>query len=369
MPPASAGPQQANPYAPQHPGLQPAQGQPFAPQPSAPRPPAAPAFAPPAAAPAARPYPGAPSGPAVPQYQPPQQAAQAAPRPPVAPGYPYPQQAPQGGGPTAARPAPAPVPGQAAPGQPAPGQPAQWGPPQAAPRPAPTPAAAPPQQPRPERRAPERTLTRRELRALIDAQHPDAESLLAELEDLPDDAPAPAPALRTDVAPQVDRPAAPTRSGGHWADRLEEADEPDASGPFDQLLSRGAGSHGVPTTTNALILPTLPDLGPLAPAQPGEVIVTGTIDLPRSLGSTGIHPSQMDSTDIDRLFEHVDDDTTGVAPVAATKAISTQGGPRSVITPPQKERANLPLILAITAGVLALGVVATLVIGAVAGLF
>jgi hypothetical protein len=40
-----------------------------------------------------------------------------------------------------------------------------------------------------------------------------------------------------------------------------------------------------------------------------------------------------------------------------------------MIAPPKKEGMNVPLVLAVTAGVLALGVVATLVIGAVAGLF
>lgn len=158
------------------------------------------------------------------------------------------------------------------------------------------------------------------------------------------------------------------KPAGHWTEQLHlPADEPE---PFDQVLSRGASSHGVPTTTNALILPSLPDQGSIAAPLGDEVIVTGTIDLPRSYGSTGIHPSQIDSTDIDRMFEQVDDAaTTGVAPVAATRAVSTQAGARSVMAPPQKEGVNVPLVLAVTAGVLALGVVATLIIGAMTGLF
>ena len=99
-------------------------------------------------------------------------------------------------------------------------------------------------------------------------------------------------------------------------------------------------------------------------------MVTVSIDLPRSYGSTGVHPSQIDSTDIDRLFEQVEDSTgTGVAPVAATSAISTQGGTRTMLAPPTKEGMNVPLVLAVTAGILALGVVGTLVIGALTGLF
>jgi hypothetical protein len=167
----------------------------------------------------------------------------------------------------------------------------------------------------------------------------------------------------------ADEPVAAPRPVGHWTDQLNAPI--DRAEPFDQLLSRGGMSHGVPTTTNALILPNLPDHGPIgnSVAQSGEVIVTGSIDLPRSYGATGVHPSQIDSSDVDRLFDHVEDVGTGVAPVAATRAISTQGASRAMIAPPKKEGMNVPLVLAVTAGVLALGVVATLVIGAVAGLF
>ena len=62
--------------------------------------------------------------------------------------------------------------------------------------------------------------------------------------------------------------------------------------------------------------------------------------------------------------------TTGVAPVAATKAISTQhAATKQMMAPPKKDGPNVPLVLAVTAGVLALGVVATLIIGAVFRLF
>jgi hypothetical protein len=155
---------------------------------------------------------------------------------------------------------------------------------------------------------------------------------------------------------------------GHWTSQLNLPAE--RAEPFDQMLSRGGLSHGVPTTTNALILPTLPDHGQIgAPLASGEIIATGSIDLPRSYGATGVHPSQIDSSDVDRLFDRVEDVGTGVAPVAATRAISTQGASRAMMAPPKKEGMNVPLVLAVTAGVLALGVVATLVIGAIAGLF
>lgn len=242
----------------------------------------------------------------------------------------------------------------------------------------------------PEPSTPERTLTRRELRAMLDANA--REEFDLELDDPPaasPGAPAPASPAASPFAPSPPQPA-PTRAPtphqvaesaiadepvagpkpvGHWTDQLNAP--VDRAEPFDQLLSRGGMSHGVPTTTNALILPNLPDHGSLGNslAQSGEVIVTGSVDLPRSYGATGVHPSQIDSSDVDRLFDQVEDGVSVGAPVAATRAISTQGAARAMMAPPKKEGMNAPLVLAVTAGVLALGVVATLVIGAVAGLF
>jgi hypothetical protein len=229
---------------------------------------------------------------------------------------------------------------------------------------------------------PERTLTRRELRAMLDSNQ------LEEF-DLEDEAigePAqqqqqqqqqqqPAVSLPVAASPmhpaQIDDASAgPSPAVGHWTSQLNAP--VDSAEPFDQLLSRGGVSHGVPTTTNALILPTLPDHSPIGGnplVSNGEIIATGSIDLPRSYGATGVHPSRIDSSDVDRLFDQIEEVGTGAAPVAATRAISTQGPSRAMIAPPKKEGMNVPLVLAVTAGVLALGVVATLVIGAVAGLF
>ncbi|MGR2751722.1 hypothetical protein [Agromyces arachidis] len=258
---------------------------------------------------------------------------------------------------------------------------------------------------------PERTLTRRELRAMLDAHSGERVEGDDELDEMSRPAPArgPAPqrppasgpaqrpeerrgpppqsqsqpqrpqpqqhapqraaAPHTTVDAGLDEPVAAPKPVGHWTSQLNLPD--DREEPYDQLLSRGGSPRGVPTTTNALILPTLPDHGalgtPLAPS--GEIMVTGSIDLPRSYGATGVHPSQIDSADVDRMFDAVEDVGTGVAPISATRAISTQGQNRAMMAPPSKEGMNVPLVLAVTAGVLALGVVATLVIGAVAGLF
>ncbi|MCD2442212.1 hypothetical protein LQ757_07970 [Agromyces sp. SYSU K20354] len=348
--------------------------------------------------------PPAPASPPVPASTPPAPSQQALSGPATAPtfapprtagGFPVPQGSPFGGAPSAPAPAP-----QYDPFSPRPVAPA------ADPTPAAPISAA----------TPERTLTRRELRAMLDGgpldefddeveaiaqppaappaptAHPAAAASQPAAAAAPG-APMPAAPMPAAPMPAEPMPAAPISSSpvapgspqpvatphaadpasapnaGHWTSQLNvPIDEPE---PFDQLLSRGALSHGVPTTTNALILPSLPDQGPLGNqiTNAGEIIATGSIDLPRSYGATGVHPSQIDSSDVDRLFDHVEDVGTGVAPVAATRAISTQGASRAMIAPPKKEGMNVPLVLAVTAGVLALGVVATLVIGAVAGLF
>lgn len=372
--PPAAAPTSAPPPA-QAPAAPPQQ---YAPQPPAPQPVAAPVMPAPVPAPA----PPQPAAAPVP-YQAPGQGF-APPRPAggfeqSAPVTAVPQQAPQN--PFAQRPAAqAPV----APAQPQPAMPAA--------APAPSAPAAPGAMPS----APERTLTRRELRAMLDGV------ALDDFDDEFDDEPVAPPAATPSVAgaqqaahlPQQPMPpslatpqpvvnpgfdtSVPNLPGvsagspGHWTSQLNVADAEDRAEPFDQVLSRGALSHGVPTTTNALILPSLPDQGAFANqlAQPGEVLATGSIDLPRSYGATGVHPSQVDSSEVDRLFEHqVEDVGTGVAPIAATRAISTQGAARTMISPPKKEGVNVPLVLAVTAGVLALGVVGTLVIGAMTGLF
>ncbi|MGA0566169.1 hypothetical protein ACO2Q7_02445 [Rathayibacter sp. KR2-224] len=154
-------------------------------------------------------------------------------------------------------------------------------------------------------------------------------------------------------------PQLTARAAGHWSNM----DEENATGE----TSRSAVSTGSVTTTNALILPSIPSAGlttsPLT--STGEVIVTGSIDLPKSFGATGQHPDHFDSSDIDRLFEESDASpaTSAVAPVRASKAIATHTSTRGMITPPRARGNKLPVILAATAAVLAAGVGALLAAG------
>lgn len=202
---------------------------------------------------------------------------------------------------------------------------------------------------------PERTLTRRELREMMAAK-------TAEAKDEVEPDPAPANVDKAPVIPALDpvqqvlRPAAAPRP--LLADApAADAEAKDAE-PFDQLISRGS-SVSV-TTSNTLILPSIPQQPTSsAMSMTGEVLITGSIDLPRGLGSTGAPPDRFDTAEVDRLLDQADESptTSNVAPVSASRAVSTHTSTRGVMTPPKKHVVSLPMVLAITAGVLLVGVV------------
>jgi hypothetical protein len=188
----------------------------------------------------------------------------------------------------------------------------------------------------------------------------------------------PAPTEQSRAAtevPQASETPEPPRTfqppTGHWS---IAADEPEGDDPNASLAARSVVSTGSVTTANALILPSVPSLadatGPLTAT--GELLVTGSIDLPRSLGATGQHPQAgFDSADIDHMFEQAasENASTDATPIRAANAVSTHTSSRNVITPPKNRGTRLPTILAITAAVLALGVVGLLVAGYVFKVF
>ena len=159
-----------------------------------------------------------------------------------------------------------------------------------------------------------------------------------------------------DVSAQERRPFTPPT--GHWstAAELDDGNEP--------ITSRNVGQSTAATTTNALILPAIPQPDATAPlTSTGEILVTGSIDLPRGMGATGAHPDHIDSSDLDRLLDGEENEfnTSEVQPVRASRAISTHTSTRGVIAPPKKRGNTLPVVLMVTAGVLAIGVIGLLV--------
>lgn len=176
--------------------------------------------------------------------------------------------------------------------------------------------------------------------------------------------------VTTHHAASAPRPYAPTNEP--WS--LAAAEGSTAGDPAAPSYSRSAVTTGSVTTSNALIIPTVPSaadaLGPLT--STGEILVTGSIDLPRSLAATGQHSDRMDTSAIDRLFEQPEageHTPSSVAPIRASRAVSSHTSTRDVITPPRNRGNKLPTFLAITAAVLALGVVGLLVAGYVFKVF
>ncbi|WP_285116995.1 hypothetical protein [Leifsonia sp. fls2-241-R2A-40a] len=159
-----------------------------------------------------------------------------------------------------------------------------------------------------------------------------------------------------DTAAQERRPFTPPT--GHWstAAELEDQSQP--------ITSRNVAQSTAATTTSALILPVIPQPSTNAPlTSTGEILVTGSIDLPRGMGATGAHPDRIDSSDLDRLLDGEENEfnTSEVQPVRASRAISTHTSTRGVIAPPKKRGNTLPVVLMVTAGVLAVGVIGLLV--------
>ena len=140
--------------------------------------------------------------------------------------------------------------------------------------------------------------------------------------------------------------------------------EPLEASPFDDRVSAGGvGSSNSGSTTSALVLPSVPNHSDVGTAldETGEVIITGSINLPISLGSTGAAPADgLESSDLDAYLESEGDIGSDVAPVSATQAVSTHGVSSGLVTPPKRSRANAPVVLAITAGFLAVGVIGLL---------
>ena len=173
-----------------------------------------------------------------------------------------------------------------------------------------------------------------------------------------------------------DQDAAPTLSSSFGQGVLsgETAHAPVVEQPFDQIIARGLEEAGSGVNTSSIILPSIPNGHPLTGpiSVDGNVVITGSIDLPSGNGSSGANADQFDRSDIDAMFDAEDEarPATGGTPVSASKAVSTHTATRDVITPPAPARSNrLLLILAITAGVLAVAVLSVIIVGIAAGAF
>jgi hypothetical protein len=142
----------------------------------------------------------------------------------------------------------------------------------------------------------------------------------------------------------------------------EQTDVPSFAPSFDELItSDSGGSHRAPNT----LIFTHPGQGSLSGpvASTGEVLITGTYELPEGLGSQGHARGTTDGKDIDAVL--IDGElapASSPTPIAASSAVSTIRPAGEVIRPPAPEKGNkLMLTLAITAGGLALALAVALI--------
>ena len=201
---------------------------------------------------------------------------------------------------------------------------------------------------------------------------------------VPVPAPVPAPIVSTfsqpDSIPSKPRPElaasdrgvdyAPglyTSPTGHWAteSRIDNVNHGEDSS------FRSAGSSSAILTTNVLVIPSILQVSDLTNplSSTGEILVTGTIDLPPSLGSTGARPNLFDHSDLDLLFAAEDNDfaPSDSAPVRAIRAVSTHTATNNLIVAKRPVSTRLPMIMAVTAGILAVCAVALLAAGMIFG--
>lgn len=155
------------------------------------------------------------------------------------------------------------------------------------------------------------------------------------------------------------------------------ADAPEAHTPFrpsfDELLTVGDSTGSQHSAPNALIFTPSPGEGSLSGpvASTGEILVTGSYELPQGMGSQGHALGTTDGKDVDAVL--IDGElppASSPTPIAASSAVSTIKPAGEVIRPPAPEKGNrLMVILAIVAGGLALAVGVAVIIAFTTNVF
>lgn len=191
------------------------------------------------------------------------------------------------------------------------------------------------------------------------------------------------------LAAGLERPAAPPLTPIPGADGHRDADaHPDtdpvepvldaADGDGDRLITSpvvygstpehwSSADEELAVSTSTIVLPAPSGTGEAqhTPVVADEVIVTGTIDLPRGLAATGGHPDRYDSAEIDRLIDAadgVDQFEAEAEPVRAVRSATARPAYGGAVRVAPRRGVTLPYVLAGTGGVLLVGVGALLVV-------
>jgi hypothetical protein len=182
-------------------------------------------------------------------------------------------------------------------------------------------------------------------------------------------APAPFPFA---IQPSVQEPGQDEHGGrspratNHW--RVQAAMEDDDQ-PYENTLSRTVGSNTSAITTSALVLPSVPQPDSMLASlnSTGEILITGSINLPRSLGSTGAHPHRVDHADDEDDPFDSQVSAPDSAPVRAIRAVSSNTSTRGVIETRRPQGNRLLTVVIVVAGVLCVGLVGLLVFAVATG--
>lgn len=157
------------------------------------------------------------------------------------------------------------------------------------------------------------------------------------------------------------------RSAGHWSVRAEMDEDIES---LENSITRSVGSNGA-ITTSALVLPSVPHSADITTpyTNTGDVMVTGIIDLPSSLGATGVHPDRVDTSDFD--VDPLDREvlSTDSAPVRAIRAVSTHTSSNGMITSKKPGGNRVLTVLVISASGMAVGVAGLLFAGFALNIF
>ena len=164
------------------------------------------------------------------------------------------------------------------------------------------------------------------------------------------------------IEPELEHTGGYVAPAGHWS---RQADLDDETQPWENTITREVGGGNVATTTSALVLPEIPRPNdfPTALNSTGEILLTGSINLPASLGSVGGDSRRYDDPNVDRMFDTQDGEFSGTdsSPVRAIRAVSTHTSGRGVIHANKPHGNRMLTVLLVTASVMAAGVVALLV--------
>jgi hypothetical protein len=176
--------------------------------------------------------------------------------------------------------------------------------------------------------------------------------------------------IEPELEPELEHTGGWVAPVGHWS---RQADLDDETQPWENTITREVGGGNVATTTSALVLPEIPRANafPVALDSTGEVLLTGSIDLPQSLSAGSGDPRRYDDANVDLMFDTQDAEFTGTdsSPVRAISAVSTHTSSRGVIHANKPHGNRMIVVVFVATAVLAVGVVGMLVASLFLNLF